>query len=346
MLQIEAEHIPQNSNFLTGKSLAKAVELSHEAGDWLKAKSFELYFSTKSTSTKRSRYTDVGTFVTFLESSGVEVGKVDFAHHAECWSVVDHNIVATFVWWMVAKGYAIETVNRKLSTIKVFCALAAKAGCIDGAELALIQTIHGYRGAEAARLNEKRVQSRMSEKKEHSVLLTQEQAAQLMDQPETPQGHRDRLLVTLLLEHGMRVSELALLSPKDILPKEMHFYRPKLAGHSQEYGRHILTSSTQMALEKWEVYQEGECLLRSSRKGGSLTQSGMSTRSITDRVRVLGKSVGVERLSAHDCRHYCATIMAHRGYSIRELMDWFGWSSAQTAMRYIEASMKQERYKG
>lgn len=54
----------------------------------------------------------------------------------------------------------------------------------------------------------------------------------------------------------------------------------------------------------------------------------------------------MSKLSAHDCRHYCATKMAHLGYGVDELMAWFGWTSAQTAMRYVATVEVQERYRG
>jgi hypothetical protein len=37
--------------------------------------------------------------------------------------------------------------------------------------------------------------------------------------------------------------------------------------------------------------------------------------------------------------------MARLGYSVGELMAWFGWSSAQTAMRYVTAVEIKKRYK-
>jgi integrase len=56
--------------------------------------------------------------------------------------------------------------------------------------------------------------------------------------------------------------------------------------------------------------------------------------------------LGIAPLSAHDCRHTCATRTARLGYSLDELMAWFGWSSAQTAMRYVTAVDIKKRYKG
>ena len=77
-----------------------------------------------------------------------------------------------------------------------------------------------------------------------------------------------------------------------------------------------LTLNSIQALRAW--ISPGDCfpvgpLLRGSRKGGELTDAGVSERAIAERVRVLGESVGVTRLSAHDCRHYWATPLHSRG---------------------------------
>ena len=45
-------------------------------------------------------------------------------------------------------------------------------------------------------------------------------------------------------------------------------------------------------------------LLRKSRKGGVLVEAGMNRTAISNRLRKLGEEIGIERLSAHDCRHY------------------------------------------
>ncbi len=67
-------------------------------------------------------------------------------------------------------------------------------------------------------------------------------------------------------------------------------------------------------------------------------QGGMVARSITIRVGFLGNQIGVEGLSAHDCRHYWATQAARSGTPVDRLMDAGGWSSPAMPLRYIEAA--------
>lgn len=70
-------------------------------------------------------------------------------------------------------------------------------------------------------------------------------------------------------------------------------------------------------------------------------------------VHRLGKRLAQEKglsalakLSAHDCRHYCATDMARKGYDVKHLMQWFGWSSPAMAMRYVAEREVVVRDKG
>jgi integrase len=81
-------------------------------------------------------------------------------------------------------------------------------------------------------------------------------------------------------------------------------------------------------------------------EGGELLAESLNRVRISERVAYLGEQLGITPLSAHDCRHTCATRMARLGYSLDELMAWFGWSSAQTAMRYVTAVDIMKRYKG
>jgi len=169
------------------------------------------------------------------------------------------------------------------------------------------------------------------------VRLTAKQAGALKhDQPLTPQGRRDTMLMCLLLDHGLRASEVAALTVGniDLGAGEMRFYRVKV----DKWQTHKLSEDTWAALE---AYIQADALavgplLRESRKDGRLHGAGMTTRNVSERVRVLGDALGIEGLSAHDLRHHCATRLARQGKSIKDLMEVFGWKSTAMAMRYIE----------
>jgi integrase len=77
--------------------------------------------------------------------------------------------------------------------------------------------------------------------------------------------------------------------------------------------------------------------------GGRLLAEGLNRVRVSERGAYLGEQLGIAPLSAHDCRHTCATRMA---YSLDELMAWFGWPNAQTAMRYVTTAEIKKRYRG
>jgi integrase len=68
-------------------------------------------------------------------------------------------------------------------------------------------------------------------------------------------------------------------------------------------------------------------LLRGSHRSGRLMHGGMNRIAITVRVWVLGEALGIEGLSAHDCRHYWATAALASGTQIDRLQDAGSWAS-------------------
>jgi integrase len=121
------------------------------------------------------------------------------------------------------------------------------------------------------------------------------QAQLLINQPDTPQGHRDRVLMCLLLYHGLRCEEVQLLqvSSIDLEQGEFHFEQPKVNGEL----RHKLHPETYRALQAYlEQDHPVGALLLGSRKDGQLTGT-MSKSAINQRVRFLGAHINVDHLS-------------------------------------------------
>lgn len=275
-------------------------------------------------------------FALYLGEAGVNSGSL--AYDANAWDGVTWGLVEGFKRWLLLKGFAVSSVNVMLSTIKTYAGLTAKAGKIPPQEYILIKAVQGYRRTEVKRIDKQRKVKRIGNKKAEPVSITPKQANRLKEQPNTPQGRRDKLLMCLLLDHGLRVGEVARIAVGDIDMKAglLAFYRPKV----DKVQAHQLTPDTRKALKAYLRYDapSSGLLLRSSRKGkGGLSSQGMTERSITDRVRVLAEVVGIHSLSAHDCRHYWATQAARSGTPIERLQDAGGWNSLAMPARYIEA---------
>jgi len=316
---------------------------------------FADYLSRKADNTIRRQAADLMRFVEFLRQIG-EGARVPLGAALEAfvqavrmfpdgpepdtiaWQGMSWGLVEGFRNWMVQQGDAVGSINVRLSTVKAYAKLATKAGALTAEEYALIRTVAGYAHKEARRIDERRHVSRRGSKKATAVHISVKQARKLKLQPDTPQGRRDTLLVCLLLDHGLRVGEVARLqvSDFDLKAGEMRFRRPKV----DKVQTHKLSADTARALRAWadsgDAPRNGS-LLRGSRRGGKLTEIGMSERAITERVRVLGEQVGLVGLSAHDCRHYWATYWADK-VDVLRLQEAGGWSSLAMPRRYVEES--------
>jgi integrase len=306
---------------------------------------FAEYRSRKAANTIRRQDAGLGLFASFLaehwpkESQGDPPTGERLASDPGAWTGITWGLVKAFVAWQLDKGYSVGTVNVRLSTIRTYAKLAAQAGALDTEQMTLIRAVQGYGHKEGKRLDEKREVTRVGAKKAEPVSLTTEQAERLKhEQPLTPQGRRDTVLMCLLLDHGLRASEVAALTVAnfDLKQGTMIFHRAKV----DRTQTHTLTEDTRQALE---AYLELDALavgplLRESRKDGRLHGAGINERNITERVKVLGEAIGVKGLSAHDCRHYWATQAARAGTPIDRLQDAGGWTSAAMPLRYIEAA--------
>ena len=311
---------------------------------------FDDYLGRKADNTLRRQKADLDLFAQFLAAVGIAT--VDPAKNggagqryqtsAAAWKGITWGLVKGFINWQLQEGYAVSSVNIRLSTVKTYAKLAFKAGALDNTEYALIKAVEGYRLKEGKRLDEKRTTSRRGVKKAESVSITDGQATALKQaQPTTPQGRRDAVLMSLLLDHGLRCGEVAILkiSDFDLKAGQLVFYRPKV----DKTQTHNLSRDTLKALKAW--FDSGDAplakdapLLRGSNKSGALTTAGISERAITKRVRVLGEAIEVHGLSAHDCRHYWATKHAKHGVDPFRLQEAGGWSSLAMPRRYVEAA--------
>jgi len=314
-------------------------ELSHQIGlnaNRAAAQSrFKEYRSRRAEETLRRQDADLALFHEFLERVNLRTGNL--AQDPQAWRPVTWGLVEAFVKWQLNEGYAIKSINVHLSTVKSYARMAMQSDTLTPQEYALIRSVQGYSFREQVRIDQKRPVKRIGCKKEEPVKLTPAQALQLKEQPATPQGRRDHLLMCLLLDHGLRVGEVTGLATADLDLAEgtLRFYRPKVNKEQV----HRLTRETLQAARSCqsngELAADG-LLLRRSKKNEELGAPGMSERAVTARVRLLGERLGVAGLSAHDCRHYWATSAARHGTDPFVLQEAGGWSSLAMPRRYVE----------
>jgi integrase len=318
------------------------------ANTYASKSAFSDYQEKLSKNTLRRHLSDLMVFVQFLAAAGMPIDistrdklkeKADLLmHDATAWDGITYGLVDGFVKWQLREKYSIGSVNVRLSTVKSYCGMAVKAQILNAQEYAMIKLVTGYKHKEGRNIDVKRGEGniRKGTKKENPVFLTKEQVHQLKQQPNTPQGHRDALLVCLLVDHGLRCGEIAglTLNAFDLVEGTLTFYREKV----DKTQNHKLTDNTRTALMRYlQDCTPGEYLLVGSSKGG-LMSGGMSARAITKRFNYLCKALGITTASAHDGRHTWATRAIKAGTDIKSLQDAGGWSSPAMPLRYAESS--------
>jgi integrase len=272
------------------------------------------------------------------------VGTADLFTDPQAWQGITWGLVQGFQRWMMEQGYSMKTVNDRVSTVKVYMSLANQAGIIPDGEILRLQALRGYTRKEAVDADHHRAAegkpTRRGSKKQLATLVTDDQARKLKgDQPDTPQGRRDALLMCILLDHGLRVSEVATLAVAnfDLEKHQVVFYRQKTGRTSKHVLRGRIWQCLLEYLEKDQHDKSGPLLLASSKSGALIHGSGLTVRAIHERVKLLGRVVGIENLSPHDCRHYGATKAGHDPkVSLAALLAWGGWESPTSAARYID----------
>jgi len=315
----------------------KLTQIGAAANESAARHRFEDYQSRRSQQTLRRQKADLNLFNQFLNQIGADTQ--DLFTMPSAWNGITWGLVDAFVKWQLTQGYAVQSVNVRLSTIKAYAKLAMQAGALLPQEYALIRSVSGYTQKEQRRIDQNRIITRIGGKKSSPVLITPAQAAALKSQPNTPQGRRDALLMCLLLDHGLRVGEVAILTVENIDLENgfLLFFRPKV----DKSQKHRLSPDTLKAARMYAAFGDMPAkglLLRRSLKNGDLGASGMSERAITERVKILGEmlGMGLAGLSAHDCRHYWATQAARHGTDPFVLQEAGGWSSLAMPRRYIE----------
>src|SRR6266496_2799556 len=183
------------------QELARLNDIMRQAGQAANnaaaAGTFSEHTARKADNTIRRKIADLALFESFLQSAGVPA--MDLFYNPQAWRGITWGIVEAFKTWMLQQGYAIGSINGRLSTVRTYAKLAAKAGAISAQESILIASVEGYANKEAKHVDEQRradgmqTRNRKGSKKAEAVTIPQDVADQLTTQPgETQQAKRDR----------------------------------------------------------------------------------------------------------------------------------------------------------
>jgi integrase len=304
---------------------------------------FADYHAEQSDNTRAAQRDALKCFSTYLAAAGIRREAEDLYHDAEAWRGMSAGLLKGFRKWLLEQGFAIGTLNHRLSIIRQYCHLAHTAGTIPDEVLELVLAVKGYGGKTGRNLDNDRtrrsVPTRKSTKKVAPTPVSKAQALRLKTEttrPERPRRRthdllletRDALLMGLFIEHAFRVSEVAGLDVEDFDLEQglVTIYREK----TNETQTHRLKKHTLLAASRY--------LAETRATSGSLFV-GYQGRRITryglyDRVRVLGHQVGLPTLSPHDLRHYWTYDALGNATPVDRVQSGGNWKSPTMVLKY------------
>ncbi len=122
---------------------------------------FRRYLQEKSVNTMKRHARDLELFAEYLIDVGIPlVNGADFQNEPLAWQGVTWGIVEGFVQWLLQEGYAIASINARLSTVRTYAQMAVKAGTVDRQEGLLIQTVKGFSRQGGVNVDARRPQTR------------------------------------------------------------------------------------------------------------------------------------------------------------------------------------------
>lgn len=172
--------------------------------------------------------------------------------------------------------------------------------------------------------------------------LTLEESMQLLDSVKSKFTQRDYCMITLMLNCGMRVSELVGINLSDIQDDTL-----RLLGKGNKERLVYLNDACKMALEEYlKVRKVPEHCSREDQNALFLSSRGkrLTTRRVEQIVESTLKQAGLDGkgISPHKLRHTAATIMyQHGGVDVRILQEILGHENLGTTEIYTHIANSQ-----
>ena len=243
---------------------------------------------------------------------------------------IDAEMVGRFLMFVeTTRGNSARSRNTRLSSIRSFFKYIA---------LREPQLLHQCQRILA-------MPSKRYEKKTIDYLQGPEIAALLAaPDPTTWFGRRDRTLLLLALQTGLRVSELIQLNCNDIvLGTGAHV---RCQGKGRKERATPLRKDTARALQEWLLERSGKPHqpLFVSLRGGRLSRDAVErlVRKYAALASSQCPSLKSKRISPHVLRHSAAMELLHNGVDCTVIALWLGHERVETTQMYIHANLQMK----
>ncbi len=238
------------------------------------------------------------------------------------WENIDGDIARGWLESMVDQGNSPATVARRLSALKGFYKFALSRGMVDE------DPVHGLKGPKRDKLLPQFLKESEMDRLLDSELWQDDFA-----------GKRDRLILMILYETGVRLSELIGLNDEavDLLGCKM-----KVTGKGNKQRVVPFGEELKRALSEYQKLRD-EVVVR---KNNALLVSDSGSRMHPERIRKLvgenlSRVCSLKKKSPHVLRHTFATAMLNHGADIESLKQLLGHSRLTTTEIYTHTTFEQ-----
>ena len=243
------------------------------------------------------------------------------------WDDLDADLIGAFLDHLEAdRGNGARTRNARLTAIR---SLFRYAALCHPEHAAVIQRVLA--------IPPKRVE------RPTITFLTATEANALIDAPDVSrwEGRRDRALLVLALQTGLRVSELIGLNCADVVLGTGAHVRCEGKGRKQRAVP--LAAPTRKTLAAWLAERGGhpDAPLFPTRTGRRLSRDAIERRvaihATTAATRC--RSLRAKKLHPHVLRHSCAMSLLHAGVDTTVIALWLGHADIRSTQPYLHADM-------
>lgn len=251
---------------------------------------------------------DIEQFLSFTEVESVsDLGEVN------------HQIIRSWIVDLVEKGDTNRTVNRKLSSLRTFFKWARSMGMVESNPML-------------------KVKGPKQEKRLPEFVKQEEIAVEKLNEvfPTTFSGLRDRLLIEVLYQSGIRLSELINLKPSSIQNQSI-----KVLGKGNKERIIPLTDTLSEQLRSYldsPTYKELNPEFLFVLDNGKKMYPNFVYRKVKFYLSLL---TSLKKKSPHILRHTFATHMLNNGAGLEVLKDILGHASLSATQIYTHNSFDQ-----
>lgn len=233
----------------------------------------------------------------------------------DMYTIAVRDIKNYFIAYLIDQGKSDNTVNGRIKAVKQFLRYLFEEGWLS-----------------------KNIADELHVVKAEKLMLqtfTKEQVAALLEQPDrkTFTGYRDFTMMTVLLETGMRISELCHLKTSDLFFREQEIRITKAKG-----GRARRVPFQQTCAKIIRRYLDIRGNLETDALFVNINNEPISTRALQDKMQTYGLAANISgvRVSPHTFRHTMAKFYILNGGDPFTLRRILGHATLDMVDYYVE----------